>query len=160
MNVVRRMTTTLATATSASSKSDSALLGRHSTSSPGLLGVQKIEEILSDDEPSSQARSNAKASTPLSTHKTDSSSASLAKAAPRSDESLGLKANASNDQGDSSKTLQPLVKHTAGKAVWAKVNGHPWWPCKIVCEVSSDGSSFFKMIGECYEQLLRSLELR
>ncbi len=40
------------------------------------------------------------------------------------------------------------IKFNVGNLVWAKLDNHPWWPCKITREIPLDSnSSYVKLIS-------------
>jgi hypothetical protein len=39
-----------------------------------------------------------------------------------------------------------VVNYNPGNLVWAKVTGHPWWPC-VISRDGNDGDSYFKSFG-------------
>jgi hypothetical protein len=49
------------------------------------------------------------------------------------------------------------VKHKVGDLVWAKVSGHPWWPC-IVSRDTSDGNIFVKAVGTTRQKRMYFVE--
>jgi histone-lysine N-methyltransferase NSD2 len=50
-----------------------------------------------------------------------------------------------------------VLKHKVGDLVWAKVSGHPWWPC-IVSRDTSDGNIFVKAVGTTRQKRMYFVE--
>lgn len=69
-------------------------------------------------------------------------------------ESFLLLENITTDQNEITASKLPSLSTTLNEAkprhflhelVWAKVNGQPWWPCKITCENEHERGSFYKL---------------
>jgi hypothetical protein len=53
-----------------------------------------------------------------------------------------------NDEFSTTNEIRPDVKFSQGQLVWAKLNNHPWWPCRIAKENSHESNgSHVKLIN-------------
>jgi hypothetical protein len=72
--------------------------------------------------------------------------------------SAQLNSTSNNDQSSTYyPTSSELLKYHASDLVWAKVSGHPWWPCMISSDVN-ENNAHVKSIGSSRSKRLYFVE--